>query len=168
MMWWCVGPGREAARPVVRRVTLPTVVRIHYLPRRSDSVSGRASRLQRRSLLSHGLPPTTRGQAMRQSPRSAHPQDASECRICVEHHESGTLVPLIWPSLCRQPARITANNGELSRMRIRRWRACTNKCEPSRTGLQSPCKRAVVSSILTGGSPENTCRAAENAVSAQA
>ena len=27
-----------------------------------------------------------------------------------------------------------------------------NKYEPSRTGLQSPCKRAVVSSILTGGS----------------
>ena len=67
----------------------------------------------------------------------------------------GTVVLLILPSLCRQPPRIRANNGELSRMRIRRWRACTNKCEPSRTGLQSPCKRAVVSSILTGGSTTN-------------
>jgi hypothetical protein len=66
--------------------------------------------------------------------------------------ESGTIVPLILLSLCRQPPRIRANNGELSRMRIRRSRACTNKCEPSQTGLQSPCKRKVVSSILTGGS----------------
>jgi hypothetical protein len=69
--------------------------------------------------------------------------------------KSGTAVPLILPSLCRQPPRIRAKTSELSRMRIRRWRARTNKCEPSRTGLQSPCKRAVVSSILTGGSLRN-------------
>jgi hypothetical protein len=56
------------------------------------------------------------------------------------------------PSLCRQPPRIRVNNGELSRMRIRRWRACTNKCELRRTGLQSLCKRAVVRSILDNGS----------------
>jgi hypothetical protein len=68
------------------------------------------------------------------------------------HLESGTTVPPILPSLRRQPPRIRANNGGLSRMRIRRWRACTKECEPSRTGLQSPCKRKVVSSILTGGS----------------
>ena len=66
-----------------------------------------------------------------------------------------TLVLLILPSLCRQPPWIGANNGELSQMRIRRWRACTSKSEPSRTGLQSPCKRAVVSSILTGGSTKS-------------
>jgi hypothetical protein len=57
-----------------------------------------------------------------------------------------------------------ADQGEqrqLSRIRIRRWRACTNKSEPGRTGLQSPCKRAVVSSILTGGSARNTLLAAK-------
>jgi hypothetical protein len=64
----------------------------------------------------------------------------------------------IWPSLCRQPRRIRANDGELSRVRIRRWRARTNKCELSRTGLQSPCKRKVVSSILTGGSRKAASR----------
>ena len=69
-----------------------------------------------------------------------------------QNHRISYAVPLILPSLCRQPPRIRAHNGELSRMRIRRWRACTNKCEPSRTGLHSPCKRKVVSSILTGGS----------------
>ena len=42
------------------------------------------------------------------------------------------------------------NNGELSRMRIRRWRARTNKCEPSRTGFNRLGKRAVVSSALKG------------------
>jgi hypothetical protein len=72
-----------------------------------------------------------------------------------QNPEYGTIVPLNLPSLCRQPPRIRANSGELSRMRIRRWRSCTNKCEPSRTGIQSPCKRAVVSSILTGGSAKN-------------
>jgi hypothetical protein len=63
--------------------------------------------------------------------------------------ESGTAVPLTLPSLSRQLRLIRANNGGLSRMRIRRWQACTNMCEPSRTWLQSPCKRKVDSSILT-------------------
>jgi hypothetical protein len=35
--------------------------------------------------------------------------------------ESGATVPLIWPSLCRQPPRIRANNGELSRMPVCRF-----------------------------------------------
>ena len=49
--------------------------------------------------------------------------------------ESRTAAPLILPSLCRQPPRIRANNGGLPRMRIRRRRACTNKCEPAELGF---------------------------------
>src|SRR5215831_11335361 len=67
-----------------------------------------------------------------------------------DHRESGTTVPPVLPPLCRQPLRIKANNGELSRVRIRSYRAWTHTCELGRTGRQSPCTRTAVSSILAG------------------
>jgi hypothetical protein len=124
------------------RIRSPLTSQMWINNRLADSLSASARDEGRRGSKTRAVRPPPAGVVL--------VQKLASCRS--NRGESGTTVPPILPSLCRQPPRIEANNGALSRMRIRRWQACTNNSEPSRTGLQPPCKRAVVSSILTGGS----------------
>lgn len=152
---------RQGQRPAARQATQ---AQTHPKGRTCRTVARRNAhkRRTRRAVLRrplHCLPGRTarsRADTSAGSSSVSSPSATDQIRAIAKEPprttESVTAVPRILPSLCRQPPRIRAHNGELSRMRTRRWRACTNKCEPSRTGLQSPCKRAVVPSTLDNGS----------------